>query len=86
MRSDGVRLGQIYRNVRRPRRAWRVTAEHGGRYRLERVDSPNVIRFPEAAALQDERRYVREDGTPAPADDGEHQSDGQDRRSKGPLA
>ena len=71
MPSDGIHLGQIYHNVGRPRRAWRVTAEYGGRYRLERVDSPNVIRFPEAAALQDERRYVREDGVSSPAGNGE---------------
>ena len=86
MSSDGIRLGQIYRNVKRPRRAWRVTAEHGSRYRLERVDSPHVIRFPEAAVLRDERRYVREGDAISPADNGQEYQDGvPNRPSKGPL-
>ena len=52
--------GQIYRTIKRPRRVWRVTAKCDGRYRLERVDAPNVARYPDAKALQDSHRYVRE--------------------------
>ena len=59
MCGDGIHLGQIYRNAKRPFRTWRVTAESDSHYRLERVDSPNAVRFPNAALLHDTSRYVR---------------------------
>ena len=59
MSGDGIHLGQIYRNAKRPFRTWRVTAESDSHCRLERVDSPNVVRFPNAALLHDTSRYVR---------------------------
>lgn len=40
--DDGIHVGQLYRNTRRPRRVWRVTACYGDRYRLERSDNHGV--------------------------------------------
>jgi hypothetical protein len=62
MSGDGIHLGQTYRNAKRPFRTWRVTAESDNHCRLERVDSPNVVRFPSAALLRDASRYVRVGG------------------------
>jgi hypothetical protein len=60
MTENDICVGQIYRNVKRPRRGWRVTARYDGRYRLERIDTPNMVRYPDAKALRDSHRYVRE--------------------------
>lgn len=59
--KPGIRVGQIYRDAKQPRRHWRVTDRHDDLYRLERVDSPNLVRYPNAAALADENRYLRHD-------------------------
>jgi hypothetical protein len=60
MLEDRICVGQIYSNIKKPCRAWRITARYDGRYRLERVDNPNMVRYPDAKALQDSHRYVRE--------------------------
>ena len=75
MFGDGIHLGQIYRNAKRPFRTWCVTAESDSHCRLERVDSPNVVRFPNAALLHDTSRYVRVEGS-APADSTSEESKG----------
>jgi hypothetical protein len=54
-----VQVGQTYCNVERPRRVWRVTARYGDLCRLERIDSPNVVRYPALKAMRDSTRYVR---------------------------
>ena len=58
MADDPVRIGQIFKNVAMPRRAWRVTARFGDNFRLERVDQPNIIRFPLRETLLDRLRYL----------------------------
>ncbi len=59
MPDEPIRVGDVFRNVERPRRAWRVTAQLGENVRLERVDQPSVVRFPLRKALLDPHRYVR---------------------------
>lgn len=58
MEEGPIRIGQVFINVAQPRRAWRVTAQLGDNVRLERVDQPNVIRFPVRKVLLDRHRYV----------------------------
>ncbi len=59
MPDEPIRVGDVFRNVERPRRAWRVTAQLGENVRLERVDQPSVVRFPLRKVLLDPHRYVR---------------------------
>jgi hypothetical protein len=56
--EPAVRVGELFRDARLPRWTWRVTGRFGELYRLERVDSPNVVRFPTLAVLRDDNRYV----------------------------
>jgi hypothetical protein len=58
MEDGPIRVGRIFVNVAQPRRAWRVTAQLGDNVRLERVDQPNVVRFPLRKVLLDLQRYV----------------------------
>jgi hypothetical protein len=58
MADDGIQPGQIYSNVKRPRRAWQVTGRIGDRFRLERIDDGNVVRYPDLKALRDRTRYL----------------------------
>lgn len=55
-----VRIGAVYADARRPRHRWRVTELLGQLCRLERVDDPNVVRFPAIKVLQDVTRYTAE--------------------------
>jgi hypothetical protein len=57
--DDGIHVGQIYTDAKRPRRVWRITARYDDLYRLERADAPNVVRFPDRKALKDSNRYIR---------------------------
>lgn len=59
MSTNEVCVGQIYADVKPPRRQWRVTEYRDGLYVLERLDNPNVVRFRGTAELQDENRYLR---------------------------
>lgn len=59
MSTTRIRVGEIYKERRPPRHAWRVTEDLGDCFRLERIDMPGVVRFPDAAVLRD--RYVREE-------------------------
>ncbi len=54
-----IRVGDIFESVEAPRRRWRVTGQHGENVRLERVDHPNLIRYPIRKTLLDRHRYVR---------------------------
>ena len=58
-KGDDIRAGQVYQNVRRPRRLWRLSVLAGDVLRLERLDNPGVVRFPDRTALTDRTRYVR---------------------------
>ncbi len=58
-RPEPVRVGELFRDARLPRWTWRVTERFGELYRLERVDKPEVVRFPRLAVLRDDNRYVR---------------------------
>ncbi|MEK0082993.1 pentapeptide repeat-containing protein [Benzoatithermus flavus] len=55
-----IRIGAVYADARRPRHRWRVTELLGQLCRVERVDNPNVVRFPAAKVLQDATRYTAE--------------------------
>lgn len=61
MPDELIRVGEVFKNVERPRRAWRVTAQLGESIRLERVDQPSTVRFPSRKILLDPQRYVRGD-------------------------
>ncbi|MDF1585300.1 hypothetical protein [Marinimicrococcus flavescens] len=59
MSSENIRVGQIVMDRKLPRHVWKVTEASGDLYRLERVDMPGAIRFPDARALRE--RYVCEE-------------------------
>jgi hypothetical protein len=61
MKTDSAAIGQIYIDIKPPRREWRVSERRAGTLMLERVDKPTVFRFVEPAALRDTNRYVRKD-------------------------
>lgn len=54
-----VRVGQVYVDVKPPRREWRVHEEKDGLFTLVRTDDARVIRCLEADALLDDTRYRR---------------------------
>jgi hypothetical protein len=59
-RECGVRVGQIFRDAKPPHRAWRVTENREGLCRIERLDRPNIVRYPHCTALLDSNRYAGE--------------------------
>ncbi|MDX6749323.1 hypothetical protein SH611_05855 [Geminicoccaceae bacterium 1502E] len=59
MSNENVRVGQIVMDRKLPRHTWKVTEASGDLYRLERVDMPGAIRFPDARAMRE--RYVWEE-------------------------
>jgi hypothetical protein len=53
-----VRLGQVFRDAKPPQRVWRVTERRDEHCRLERIDKPNIVRYPSLTALLDTNRYI----------------------------
>jgi len=52
-------VGEIYVDVKPPRREWRIARREGDVLVLERVDKPTVLRFLAPAVLRDPLRYGR---------------------------
>lgn len=59
MQAPSIDIGHEFRERRHPRRRWRVVDHSGDRYQLVCIEEPNLVRFPGADALLDERRYER---------------------------
>jgi hypothetical protein len=64
MANSTIDIGDEFRERRHPRRLWRVVDRTEERYQIVCVEEPNLVRFPGADALLDERRYERRQDRP----------------------
>jgi hypothetical protein len=58
MKKAKVSVGDIYVDVKPPRREWRVSQCRDDSVTLERVDKPTTFRFPSIKELTDRNRYA----------------------------
>lgn len=57
-RQIAVDVDDVFVNVARPRREWRVTQRDGDTVTLERIDPPGALRFITVDELLDSSRYL----------------------------
>lgn len=57
MSEHQIQIGQVFVDAKPPRRQWRVVERRGGNFVLERLDKPNVRRFPDEPMLLDPEHY-----------------------------
>lgn len=61
-----LNVNDVFLNVGRPQREWRVTQRNGDLVVLERIDPPGAMRFVSVGELLDNGRYVPKDQGGAP--------------------
>lgn len=59
MKKAKVSIGDVYVDVKPPKREWRISQYRGDSVTLERVDKPSVFRFLATVELNDRNRYAR---------------------------
>ncbi|MFC4351995.1 hypothetical protein ACFOW6_10615 [Fodinicurvata halophila] len=62
MSEHQILIGQVFMDAKPPHRKWRVVDRRDANFVLERLDKPNVRRFPDEPTLLDPEHY-RPDGT-----------------------
>jgi len=59
VRKPSVSPGDVYVDIKPPRREWRVSRLKGDSIVLERLDKPSTLRFLSLPELSDPLRYRR---------------------------
>lgn len=59
MKEAKLSVGDVYVDVKPPRREWRIRRCREDSIMLERLDKPGVSRFLSPADLNDRHRYAR---------------------------
>lgn len=62
MPGGSVKVGQVYVDVKPPRREWHVVEERENTFVLQRADKPTVRRFLQESDLLDPHRYTLQKG------------------------
>lgn len=57
MSKHEIQIGQVFIDAKPPYRQWRVVDRRDGNFVLERLDKPNVRRFPDEPMLLDPEHY-----------------------------
>lgn len=59
MTKTKVSIGDVYRDVKPPKREWRIIKCRDDGATLERLDKPSTFRFPSTEELNDRNFYAR---------------------------